>query len=357
MITLNNVSVEFVGKETTIKAVEKVQLTVGKGDVFGIVGYSGAGKSTLVRTINLLQRPTAGSVIVSGQDLLSLNPKQLRAARKKIGMIFQHFNLMGSRTIAENVAYPLRTSGMSKTEIKEKVRDLLKLVGLTDKSAAYPSQLSGGQKQRVAIARSLANDPEVLLCDEATSALDPKTTLSILELLKELNQKLALTIVIITHEMQVVKEICNKVAVMENGLVVEEGDLVSIFTKPKERITKEFINTATHVEQALEKILKHPTLLDLQTNDVLATISYVGESTSDPLIATLTTRFGVTTNILFGNVEFLQETPVGNLIVVLSGEPGRREKAIAYLKSKNVKVTLIHHHQQVISLKKEKHII
>ncbi|WP_373470720.1 methionine ABC transporter ATP-binding protein [Carnobacterium alterfunditum] len=357
MITLNNVSVEFVGKETTIKAVEKVQLTVGKGDVFGIVGYSGAGKSTLVRTINLLQRPTAGSVIVSGQDLLSLKPKQLRAARKKIGMIFQHFNLMGSRTIAENVAYPLRTSGMSKTEIKEKVRDLLKLVGLTDKSAAYPSQLSGGQKQRVAIARSLANDPEVLLCDEATSALDPKTTLSILELLKELNQKLALTIVIITHEMQVVKEICNKVAVMENGHVVEEGDLVSIFTKPKERITKEFINTATHVEQALEKILKHPTLLDLQTNDVLATISYVGESTSDPLIATLTTRFGVTTNILFGNVEFLQETPVGNLIVVLSGEPGRREKAIAYLKSKNVKVTLIHHHQQVISLKKEKHII
>lgn len=357
MITLNNVSVTFAGKETTIKAVEKVQLTIEKGDVFGIIGYSGAGKSTLVRTINLLQRPTAGAVIVSGQDLLSLKPKQLRAARKKIGMIFQHFNLMGSRTIAENVAYPLRKSGLSKTEINIKVADLLKLVGLTDKSAAYPSQLSGGQKQRVAIARSLANDPEVLLCDEATSALDPKTTLSILELLKELNQKLALTIVIITHEMQVVKEICNKVAVMENGHVVEEGDLVSIFTKPKERITKEFINTATHVEQALESILSHPTLLDLQTNDVLATISYVGSSTSEPLIATLTTRFGVTTNILFGNVEILQETPVGNLIVVLSGDHGRREKAIAYLTSKNVKVTLIHHRQQVIPLKKEQTII
>lgn len=357
MITLNNVSVTFAGKETTIKAVEHVQLTVEKGDVFGIVGYSGAGKSTLVRTINLLQRPTEGSVIVSGQDLLSLKPKQLRAARKKIGMIFQHFNLMGSRTIAENVAYPLRKSGLSKTEIKEKVASLLDLVGLTDKSDAYPSQLSGGQKQRVAIARSLANDPEVLLCDEATSALDPKTTLSILELLKELNQKLALTIVIITHEMQVVKEICNKVAVMENGHVVEKGDLVSIFTEPKERITKEFINTATHVEQALENILKHPTLLDLQFNDVLANISYVGESTSDPLIATLTTRFGVTTNILFGNVEILQETPVGNLIVVLSGEPGRRDKAIAYLKSKNVKVALIHHQHQVIPLKQETHII
>lgn len=357
MITLNNVSVTFTGKETAIKAVENVQLRVEKGDVFGIVGYSGAGKSTLVRTINLLQRPTEGSVIVSGQDLLRLKPKQLRAARKKIGMIFQHFNLMGSRTIAENVAYPLKKSGLSKTEIKEKVADLLDLVGLTDKSSAYPSQLSGGQKQRVAIARSLANDPEVLLCDEATSALDPKTTLSILELLKELNKKLALTIVIITHEMQVVKEICNKVAVMENGHVVEEGDLVSIFTEPKERITKEFINTSTHVDQALENILKHPTLLDLQPNDVLANISYVGESTSDPLIATLTTRFGVTTNILFGNVEILQETPVGNLIVVLSGEPGRRDKAIAYLKSKNVKVALIHHQHQVIPLKKETIII
>lgn len=357
MITLNNVSVTFAGKETTVRAVENVQLTVEKGDVFGIVGYSGAGKSTLVRTINLLQRPSEGSVIVSGQDLLSLKPKQLRVARKKIGMIFQHFNLMGSRTIAENVAYPLRKSGLSKTEIKTKVADLLTLVGLTDKSSAYPSQLSGGQKQRVAIARSLANDPEVLLCDEATSALDPKTTLSILELLKELNQKLALTIVIITHEMQVVKEICNKVAVMENGHVVEEGDLVTIFTEPKERITKEFINTATHVEQALTTILQHPTLIDLQSNDVLATISYVGESTSDPLIATLTTRFGVTTNILFGNVEFLQETPVGNLIVVLSGEPSFRDKAIAYLKSKNVKVTLIHRQHQVIPLKKETTII
>lgn len=357
MITLNNVSVTFEGRETSIKAVENVQLTIKKGDVFGIVGYSGAGKSTLVRTINLLQRPSEGSVIVSGQDLLSLKPKQLRAARKKIGMIFQHFNLMGSRTIAENVAYPLRKSGLTKSQIKEKVAELLQLVGLTDKSSAYPSQLSGGQKQRVAIARSLANDPEVLLCDEATSALDPKTTLSILELLKELNKKLALTIVIITHEMQVVKEICNKVAVMENGHVVEEGDLVSIFTEPKERITKEFINTSTHVDQALENILKHPTLLDLQTNDVLANISYVGASTSDPLIATLTTRFGVTTNILFGNVEILQETPVGNLIVVLSGEPGRRDNALAYLKSKNVKVTLIHHHQKVIPLKKEHYIV
>ncbi len=356
MITLKNVSVTFADKEKTVKAVEQVNLEIEKGDVFGIVGYSGAGKSTLVRTMNLLQRPTEGSVIVSNQDLLQLKPKELRKTRKKIGMIFQHFNLMGSRTIAENVAYPLRKSGLSKKNIQKKVADLLGLVGLSDKNRAYPSQLSGGQKQRVAIARALANDPEVLLCDEATSALDPKTTLSILELLKELNQKLALTIVIITHEMQVVKEICHKVAVMENGHVVEKGDLVSIFTEPKEKITKEFINTATHADQAVEKILQHPSLLNLQPNEVLASMSYVGSSTSEPLIAALATRFGVTANILFGNVEILQETPVGHLIVVLSGEARRREKAIAFLKSEQVNVSLIQQ-QPVIPFIKEKEII
>lgn len=353
MISLKNVSVTFNSKEQDIHAVNDVTLTIPKGEVFGIVGYSGAGKSTLVRTINLLQRPTAGSVIVADQNLVQLKPKELRAARKKIGMIFQHFNLMASRTIAENVAYPLRKSGVTKPEIKARVAELLDLVGLSDKSSAYPSQLSGGQKQRVAIARSLANDPEVLLCDEATSALDPKTTLSILELLKELNQKLALTIVIITHEMQVVKEICHRVAVMENGHVVEAGDIVSIFTEPTEQLTKEFISTATHTDRALANLLKHPTLLNLQSDDVLANISYVGASTSEPLIAALSTRFGVTTNILFGNVEFLQETPVGNLIVVFSGEASQRSKAIAYLQSNQVKVNLINHQQKVIQFKKE----
>ncbi|MEG0749760.1 MAG: ATP-binding cassette domain-containing protein [Carnobacterium sp.] len=353
MISLKNVSVTFNSKEQDIHAVNDVTLTIPKGEVFGIVGYSGAGKSTLVRTINLLQRPTAGSVIVADQNLVQLKSKELRAARKKIGMIFQHFNLMASRTIAENVAYPLRKSGLTKPEIKARVAELLDLVGLSDKSSAYPSQLSGGQKQRVAIARSLANDPEVLLCDEATSALDPKTTLSILELLKELNQKLALTIVIITHEMQVVKEICHRVAVMENGHVVEAGDIVSIFTEPTEQLTKEFISTATHTDRALANLLKHPTLLNLQSDDVLANISYVGASTSEPLIAALSTRFGVTTNILFGNVEFLQETPVGNLIVVFSGEASQRSKAIAYLQSNQVKVNLINHQQKVIQFKKE----
>lgn len=354
MIELKNVDVTFQDGKKTVNAVRDVSLTVEKGDIYGIVGYSGAGKSTLVRTINLLQRPTAGSVTVDQQELLTLPPSSLRTARKKIGMIFQHFNLMRARTVAGNVAYPLRNSGLSKKEVNKKIDELLELVGLADKKDTYPSQLSGGQKQRVAIARALANDPEVLLCDEATSALDPKTTSSILELLKRLNKKLSLTIVIITHEMQVVKEICNKVAVMDDGKVVEKGDLVSLFTAPKEALTHEFIDTATHIDQALEKIRKHPTLLDLSGDDVLANITYVGESTSTPLIASLYAQFGVTTNILYGNVEILQQTPVGNLIVVFSGEKRQREKAIAYLESSNVKVNPIDNHQTVVSIKKRK---
>ncbi|MER2295818.1 MAG: ATP-binding cassette domain-containing protein [Desemzia incerta] len=354
MITLKDVGVTFKGTHGTINAVEKVNLSIDKGDVYGIVGYSGAGKSTLVRTINLLQRPTKGSVWVNGQNMLALSPKELRNARKKVGMIFQHFNLMDSRTVAGNIAYPLRKSGLSKTAIKEKVVELLELVGLSDKYDAFPSQLSGGQKQRVAIARSLANDPDVLLCDEATSALDPKTTLSILELLKELNKRLALTIVIITHEMQVVKEICNKVAVMENGHVVENGDVVSIFTQPKELITKEFINTATHIDQALDKILSHPTLLNLQENDTLANISYVGTNTSEPLISHLSSRFHIATNILYGNVEILQGTPVGNLLVVLSGDPVQKQKAFAYLESKNVSIdTLKNQSEKIVQFKQK----
>ncbi|SFQ44520.1 D-methionine transport system ATP-binding protein [Desemzia incerta] len=354
MITLKDVGVAFKGTQGTINAVEKVNLSIDKGDVYGIVGYSGAGKSTLVRTINLLQRPTKGSVWVNGQNMLALSPKELRNARKKVGMIFQHFNLMDSRTVAGNIAYPLRKSGLSKTAIKEKVVELLELVGLSDKYDAFPSQLSGGQKQRVAIARALANDPDVLLCDEATSALDPKTTLSILELLKELNKRLALTIVIITHEMQVVKEICNKVAVMENGHVVENGDVVSIFTQPKELITKEFINTATHIDQALDKILSHPTLLNLQENDTLANISYVGTNTSEPLISHLSSRFHIATNILYGNVEILQGTPVGNLLVVLSGDPVQKQKAFAYLESKNVSIdTLKNQSEKIVQFKQK----
>lgn len=341
MIHLKNIDVTFNSDNRVVQAVKDVSLTVDKGDIYGIVGYSGAGKSTLVRTINVLQPPTSGEVIVDGINFLTLNKKELRAKRKKIGMIFQHFNLMRQRSVASNVAYALKGSGLSKQEVKAKVDELLDLVGLADKKEAYPSQLSGGQKQRVGIARALANDPEILLCDEATSALDPKTTQSILALLKELNKKLSLTIVIITHEMQVVKEICNKVAVMENGEVVESGDIVSLFTAPKNPLTKEFINTATHIDQTLEKIFSHPSLLTRDSKTVLANITYVGESTSTPLIASLYAQFGVTTNIIYGNVEILQQTPIGNLIVELSGDLRQREKAIAYLEAKDVTVDVL----------------
>lgn len=342
MIDLKDVSVIFQGdKQKEIKAVQNVSLHVNKGDVYGIVGYSGAGKSTLVRTINLLQRPTSGKVVINKKVITDLNEKELRQARKKIGMIFQHFNLMGSRTIFDNVAFPLKRSKLTKSQISKKVLELLDLVGLGDKADAYPSQLSGGQKQRVAIARALANDPEILLCDEATSALDPKTTSSILELLKKLNKDLGLTIVIITHEMQVVKEICNKVAVMEDGHVIEEGSLLEIFTSPQNQLTKDFINTATHVDQGIDTVLAHPTLLNLKETDVLAKLSFVGGSTSEPLIAKLNNSFQVQGNILFGNVEILQETPVGTLLLVLSGSTEKIAEAIDYLQSNDVTVSII----------------
>lgn len=342
MIDLQNIDVTFKGdKKQRIHAVQNVSLQVNRGDVYGIVGYSGAGKSTLVRTINLLQRPSQGKVIVNDQVLTDFNQAELREARKKIGMIFQHFNLMASRTIFDNVAFPLKRSTLSRQEVTDKVTNLLELVGLADKASAYPSQLSGGQKQRVAIARSLANDPEILLCDEATSALDPKTTSSILELLKKLNKKLNLTIVIITHEMQVVKEICNKVAVMEDGYVIESGSLLDIFTNPQNQLTKDFINTATHVDQGIETVLTHPTLLNLDKDDELVKLSFVGGSTGEPLIAKLSNDFQVEANILFGNVEILQDVPVGTLLLTLSGSPEKINQAITYLQTNDVSVETI----------------
>lgn len=359
MIELKNIDVHFETKEHVLHAVRDVSIQIKQGDVFGIVGYSGAGKSTLVRTINLLQRPSNGTVRVNDQNLLDLNPKELRTARKKIGMIFQHFNLMNARTVAGNVHYALRSSNLSAEEKKIKVTELLDLVGLADKHDVYPSQLSGGQKQRIGIARALANDPEVLLCDEATSALDPKTTLSILELLKDLNEKLGLTIVIITHEMEVIKEICNKVAVMENGSVVEQGDIVSIFTDPKNPLTQEFINTATHIDQALVKLAKHPSLLNLHEKDTVVRLSFVGKSTNEPLIASLYSKFTVTTNIIYGDIEVLYDTPIGNLIVILSGASTQLNQAVRFLESQNVKVQQLEKIQlanksKVIPLNREK---
>lgn len=332
MINLKNIDVVFKQDNRTVTAVDNVTLEINAGDIYGIIGYSGAGKSTLVRTINLLQRPTNdGTVTVSGTELTKLDAKALREERKKIGMIFQHFNLMNSLSVFDNVAFPLRKSGKKPEEIRQKVLELLQLVGLEDKEKAYPRQLSGGQKQRVAIARALANDPHVLLCDEATSALDPKTTYSILELLKQVNEKLGITIVIITHEMQVVKEICNRVAVMENGRVIEEGTILEIFTNPQNQLTKDFIDTATHINKGIATILSHEHLLNLKNGDVLVKISFVGASTGEPLIAKLSTHYAVSANILFGNVEVVQETPVGTLLVALSGDHHNIDNALTYI--------------------------
>lgn len=342
MISLKDVSVTFTQpNKETIQAVKNVSLEVDKGDVYGIVGYSGAGKSTLVRVINLLQRPTSGSVIVNQTELTALPAKALREKRKTIGMIFQHFNLMDSRNVFDNVDFSLKYAGISKQERRQKVTELLSLVGLEEKARSFPSQLSGGQKQRVAIARALANDPEILLCDEATSALDPKTTLQILALLKKLNRKLGLTIVIITHEMQVVKEICNKVAVMENGEIIEQGKSVQIFSQPAKPLTKDFIRTATHIDQALETILGSAKFSSLAANEWLVKLSYVGDQTNEPLIAQLFSRYQVTTNILYGNVEILQDVPIGSLIVSLSGEYGQRKRALDFLADQGVYTNII----------------
>lgn len=340
-VDLENIDVVFKQKDRTVTAVKDVTLKIKKGDIYGIVGYSGAGKSTLVRVINLLQKPTHGKVTVNDLDMLALHGKQLRVARQKIGMIFQHFNLMNARTVAGNVAYPLKGSGLSKKEINNKVNELLDLVGLSDRKEAYPSQLSGGQKQRVAIARALANDPEVIISDEATSALDPKTTKSILTLLQSLNQKLGLTIVLITHEMQAVKDICNNVAVMENGQIVERDNLVKVFSQPRQKITRDFVATASKIDQEIDNVLAQPKIKKLQKNELLIKLKYIGEHTDEPIIVGLYKQFHVIANILAGNVENLKDTPVGNLIIILSGEPENVKTSLDHLNSLDVKVDIL----------------
>lgn len=343
MIALQHVSKVFAGSDKTkqVHAVDDVSLTIQDGDIFGIIGFSGAGKSTLVRCINLLERPTSGSVEVDGQELTRMSAKELRQARKKIGMIFQHFNLMPSRTIFGNVAYPLRGSGLSKEEIREKVHSLLELVGIADKENAYPSQLSGGQKQRVAIARALANDPKILLCDEATSALDPQTTKAILSLLHHLNQTLGITIVVITHEMAVVKEICNRVAVMDHGKVVEEGSVFSVFATPKEPITRDFIKTTSNLQKIEELIADDSPVVALKPGERIVRLSYVERNPSEPLISLITQKFGITLNIIFADVEIVQNAPIGGTVAIFSGDSGQIDAALAYLKEKNVGVEVI----------------
>ncbi|MBS1007492.1 methionine ABC transporter ATP-binding protein [Leuconostoc suionicum] len=351
IIELKNIDVTFHQKKRTIEAVKNVSINIERGDVYGIVGYSGAGKSTLVRVINLLQEPTSGSVTVNGETFFQadnqdskktrIGTNDLRVRRRKIGMIFQHFNLLNERTVTENVAFALQHSKLNDDEKKAKVAELLELVDLSDRAEQYPSQLSGGQKQRVAIARALANDPEILISDEATSALDPRTTNQILALLKKLNQEFGLTIVLITHEMQAVKEIANKVAVMQNGEIIERGSLLEIFAQPKQQLTREFIETATNIDKAIETIRHEPLVNELKEGEIFARLSYVGETTDEPLIASLFRDFNVTANILYGDIEVLQDTPVGSLLVILSGEPTKVQTALSTLHDHHVEVTIL----------------
>ncbi|MFT8357743.1 methionine ABC transporter ATP-binding protein [Bifidobacterium aquikefiri] len=309
MIELTDIVVKFPQKGHVVTAVNHVSLAVDDGSMYGIVGFSGAGKSTLVRVMNLLQKPTSGSVIVNGTDLIALSERALRKERRNIGMIFQHFNLMESRTIFDNVDFPLKGSGISKVERRQRIEKLLDLVGILEKKDAYPYQLSGGQKQRVAIARALATDPKILLCDEATSALDPKTTIAVLQLLKEINDRLGITIVIITHEMQVVKEICDHVAVMEEGKIIERGEVADIFSNPQKPLTQDFIRTASHIDQAETTILEHVVGEDVYE------LRFSGSRASEPILIDIYKRFGLTANILYANVEYLQNKPLGTMLV------------------------------------------
>ena len=341
MIRFEHVSRVYHNDGREFAAVNDVSLEIEKGEIFGIIGFSGAGKSTLVRCINLLERPTSGKVFIGDEELTAMSPAELRQHRKKIGMIFQQFNLFASRTVYDNVSFPLKGSNLTKEQKDKKVRDLLKLVELEEKASAYPSQLSGGQKQRVAIARALANDPEIILSDESTSALDPRTTRAILDLLKKVNRELGITIVVITHEMQVIKDICDRVAVMKDGCVVETGTVFDIFANPKEAITREFVENTTNLSKITELVETHKELLNIQPGEVVLRSSYIKRDVSEALVSQISRKFELNVNIIFGNIELIGGNPIGGLVSIVQGDAEQIDAAIEYLKDKNVGVEVI----------------
>ncbi|WP_243356271.1 methionine ABC transporter ATP-binding protein [Bacillus litorisediminis] len=333
MISIQKVSKFFKSKHGTITAVNDVNIDIKDGEIFGVIGYSGAGKSTLIRMLNGLEKPTRGEIQVGDKTISSIKGKDLRLARQKIGMIFQHFNLLWSRTVFDNIAFPLEIAGIPKKERTAKVNELIKLVGLEGRENAYPSQLSGGQKQRVGIARALANDPKVLLCDEATSALDPQTTDSILELLVDINEKLGLTIVLITHEMHVIQKICHRVAVMEAGRVVEIGSVLDVFKNPQQPVTKRFVQQVTEPEEALETI-EH--LIKQYPDGKIVKLSFVGESAEKPVITSIIRDFPVTVNILQGKISQTQHGSYGSLFIHLNGTDHDIAQVLNFLEKEQV---------------------
>ena len=339
MIVIEDAYKTFESGARKVDAVRGVSLTIQDGEIFGVIGYSGAGKSTLIRLINLLERPTSGRIFVNGQELTALAPKELRQARRKIGMIFQHFNLMPSRTVLDNVTLPLIHEKVSRKDARAKAMHLLELVGIADKAKAYPRQLSGGQQQRVAIARALIGDPEVLLCDEATSALDPRTTRSILALLKDLNARLGLTIVLITHQMQVVKDICTDLAVMSHGKVVDDGSILDVFDHPSNELTREFIYTSGNMNKGITLVQEHPLFSKERESGSVYLLFSVGSGAEETLMADIRERFGVRGNIMFGNVDVIHGTPVGMILVSLDGPAEAVSKALAYFPTVGVSAT------------------
>ena len=335
MITFENITKTYGGK-THVQALKGISLTIHDGEIFGIIGKSGAGKSTLVRCINMLEKPTTGKVIIYDKELTAMSDSQLRAERKNIGMIFQHFNLLSSRTVFDNIAFPLELAGASKEVIRSKVDSLLELVGLTDRQFNYPSQLSGGQKQRVGIARALASDPKILLCDEATSALDPQTTKSILELLKDINKRLGITIVIITHEMAVIKEICDRVAVIEGGVIKEQGRVIDVFTNPQSETMKEFVKSVINMElpEGIKKlgVTNQPS----PDRDMLVRFRFKGAATNEPLVVNVARKFNLDVSVLYGNIDYIQDVPFGYLIVVIMGDMKAQTEAYSYIKTQPI---------------------
>lgn len=323
MIEIRNLTKTYMGAAGAFTAIRGIDLTIGDGDIFGIIGLSGAGKSTLVRCINLLETPTEGEVIFDGRSMTALSRKELLAARQKMSMIFQSFNLLSQRTALGNVLYPLEIAGMDKKRAYTRARELLNLVGLADKETSYPSQLSGGQKQRVAIARALATEPRVLLCDEATSALDPTTTVQILELLKEINQRLGVTIIVITHEMRVIEKICNRVAVIDAAEIAEEGLVSEVFLHPKSKIARRLIMPAG---EGIESVLGRRCIR----------ITFNGSDTEEPVISNMTMECRTAVNIVFANTKSLDGRAYGQMVLQLPEDEGAQARVLNYLGAHNI---------------------
>ena len=341
MIDIQDLSLTYAGPQGPVHALKNINLHIQAGEVFGIIGRSGAGKSSLVRCMNLLNRPGSGKMIVNGRDLLQLSDAQLRQARQEIGMVFQHFNLLSSRTVFDNAALPLELAGVSKAEIAQRITPLLELVGLAHLANRYPAQISGGQKQRVGIARALASNPRVLLSDEATSALDPETTRSILDLLRQVNRELGVTVVLITHQMQVIKHIADRVAVMEAGQVVELGAVLDVFTNPQQAITQSLIDEIVPQElpaSVQQRVQALSLGLPAGQSGQLLRLSYAGDSAYQPVLSHLIRELGLDLSILHGQIDDIQGQTFGSLAVFASGPPAQITAAIAYLQRNGVQV-------------------